>query len=1096
MFYWKVFTLSFAAALTLAAEPILSSWHKIQSGQYARIYESNEDVIAQNAVTTWIHPTSGTGQMQPTYAGIHEVAYDADMVYVRSTGLGFHVMGPWYRDEGDNNIFGNFPANRSVIFQFPRAVGAPPAQKTLTGLGAIGYFVDGIAMFDSRDAFSYNNSEGADATPGGSFNGDGIWNRDAYVNESVTFDPANAHQAGTNHHYHANPPGLRHLLNDSVDYDTSANTYTENFNGQHSPILGWVSDGYPVYGPYGYSDPLNSLSMVRLMVSGFIKRDGTSGSTNLNTDGRTSLPAWAVDVQGIGPALSSGEFGPGVSVANPIGHYIEDYAYLGDLGFTQGTDFDLDVHNGRFCVTPEFPQGTYAYFVSIETDGTPKFPYNIGRTYYGTPSGGAVNQIPETATIYFEGGPEAPLIANDLEVDNTTGDVTLVWSAVEGGSYQVEQGNLQDDWESMGPEILSDSTEISMTDTARANSDDAYFYRVRLTDLADFDDAGFVYADPSAPALTTIVVTLDNGGSPPPSNLNNFPTTVLFNSSNVAIVSRPSQYEIEIAVDLNGLTTGDYTVSATWDGAPGTWTGSYNYNAPQNNILLIIADDWGIDSSPVDNPDGASLPTMANLQYLSDNGLRFTSAYVQPVCSPTRATILTGRIASRHGVYNPGGVLPSSEITLPEIFTAASSPYELASYGKWHLGSGVTGPADNGGWIDYRGMTGGGVPDYYAWTKVENGVTLPDDVTTYATTEIANDAINFINAQNSAEKPWFLWVAFNAPHTPFHDVVDTNLLQSSWNPGDTDNRSLYEKALEAMDSEIGRILESVDLATTNVIIIGDNGTPGQVVQAPFGSGRAKGSLYEGGTHVPLIIAGPNVGVQGTSDEPVHCVDLFATILDIAGIDTSAIIPVDTEIDSRSFTPAMRGEDMDDKEIVVDGESGRALYKDGYRLVILDDPTDDTDTASYEFYYIPDDPNEQNNLLLGTVSAEGIAVYNALVDHSNTIGGNYDAGSYLVNNVETVYIELPNPGAPNVPQLTNNNGNVEPIEILIGGQPATFIGRVDSSEVEDRYWVKVGFDSSAAGLTAGTYSMTVQFRDRPSNGETRLYTALNTFTVDG
>ena len=71
----------------------------------------------------------------------------------------------------------------------------------------------------------------------------------------MTFDSANAHQAGSLHHYHANAPAIRHLLGDSVDYEAGANAYTENFNGGHSPILGWVSDGHPIYGPYGYGDP-------------------------------------------------------------------------------------------------------------------------------------------------------------------------------------------------------------------------------------------------------------------------------------------------------------------------------------------------------------------------------------------------------------------------------------------------------------------------------------------------------------------------------------------------------------------------------------------------------------------------------------------------------------------------------------------------------------------------------------------------------------------------------------------------------------------------------------------------------------------------
>ncbi|MEM7792551.1 MAG: sulfatase-like hydrolase/transferase, partial [Verrucomicrobiota bacterium] len=1032
-----------------------------------------------------------------------EIAYDNNWLYLRSSNLAGYVMGPWYTNQARTNLFPNYPANNNTIYRIPRVPIDPTTvtTKTLTTGGVIGFMVNGVSMYDSRDAFSYDSGSGSDVQGNG---GDRTWNRDAYINEGISFDAGNAHQAAINHHYHANPSGLRYQLGDSVTYDAPSNTYSESFNGQHSPIIAWVEDGLPVYGPYGYSDPLDATSPVRRMITGYQIRTDIAA----NGSARSTWPSWATRVYSA--VNRSFVAGPNVSNGFPLGRYMEDNDYKGDLAgfslytsestqgvFNESIHFDLNEYNARWCVTPEFPSGTWAYFTCIEENGTPVFPYNIARVYFGDPVGGPINEIPNTATTHFEGGPEAPLEMTEIDLDTSTEDVTLVWSAVEGGSYQVQQSDLSEEWQDLGPEVLSNTIEMSVTDTDRLSTDDSRFYRVRYTGIADFDETGYVFTPPSNVELTTILVTLASGGAAPPTDLNVAPSTITFNGVAATLVSRPSQYVIEIQVDLNGLVTGNYTASADWGGAIGEWTGEYSYSAPQHNILLIILDDWGIDSSPIDNPGGASLPTMATLQSLADTGLRFENAYVQPACSPTRANIITGRISSRHDVYSPGDALPASELTLPEIFAAATSPYALASYGKWHLGNGDTGPATTGGWTEFKGITAGGVGDYYSWNKNENGTQLPNPVTTYATTEIANDTIDFINAQDSTNTPWFAWVAFNAPHTPFHDPVDTSLLQSTWGAGDTDNRSLYEKALEAVDSEIYRILQNVDLENTNVILIGDNGTPGQVVQAPFGNGRSKGSLYEGGTHVPLVITGPNVTTTGTTVEPVHCTDLFNTILDLAGIDTSSIIPGGTVIDSRSIIPTLRGEERDDKIIVVDGQAGRALFLDGYRLVIVDDPTDNTDTASYEFYYIPDDPNEQSNLLVAPVSDEGIAVYNALVDHSNAVGGNYNAGSYLTNTntLETVYIELPNPGTPNVPNLTNNNGNVDPIEILIGGQTATFVARVNTSEVADRYWVKATFDPVAAGLSAGTYSMTVQFRDRPSNGQQRLYTALNTFTVN-
>ena len=220
----------------LQADPLINSWLTELSGRYARIYRDNADQAANAPVTTW---SRGAGvQTLPTYAGVHEISATANNLYVRSTGLGFHIMGPWHGATGA--LFSNYPANNSHVFRFPRMPNTSISPKSPTNLGSVGLFVDGVSMFDSRDAFSYDNSAGQDEQPnsGANIDGDDIWNRDAFVNESITFDPAFAHQAGNNHHYHANPPGLRHLLGDSVDYDASTNSYTENFNGNHSPILG------------------------------------------------------------------------------------------------------------------------------------------------------------------------------------------------------------------------------------------------------------------------------------------------------------------------------------------------------------------------------------------------------------------------------------------------------------------------------------------------------------------------------------------------------------------------------------------------------------------------------------------------------------------------------------------------------------------------------------------------------------------------------------------------------------------------------------------------------------------------------------------
>jgi hypothetical protein len=269
------------------ADPRITSWSTTLSGQYARIYPTLADQNNRTPATTW---SRGQGnQLTPAYSDVHQVDFSASWVYIHSTGLASHLMGPWYLNATKTNLFPNYPANTAVKYRIPRTP-VIPATKVNTGLGATGRMVNGVSLFDCRDAFSYSFTNAADATPGGSFTGDGVWNRDAYHNESVTFDNALAHQAGSNYHYHAQPIALRYQLGDHVDYAAATNSYTEQTSPvqRHSPILAWAADGLPVYGPYGYSTALDPNSGLRRMTTGFILRDGSSGTTHLSSTGRST----------------------------------------------------------------------------------------------------------------------------------------------------------------------------------------------------------------------------------------------------------------------------------------------------------------------------------------------------------------------------------------------------------------------------------------------------------------------------------------------------------------------------------------------------------------------------------------------------------------------------------------------------------------------------------------------------------------------------------------------------------------------------------------------------------------------------------------
>jgi hypothetical protein len=495
--------ISLLAAGHAMADPKLSSWYTDDSGQYARIYESTAAETSRSTSTTW---SRGTGvQSSPTYAGVSKIVYSNNWVYIRATGLASHIMGPWYIDAAKTQNFPNFPSNTAKIYRIPRTP-AIPTTKTLTGLGATGCMVNGVSMFDSRDAFSYVSASSTDATPVNGLTGDGVWNRDGYHNEGITFDPALAHQAGNNYHYHAQPIALRHQLGDHVDYNPVTNRYTESSSPviRHSPILAWAADGLPVYGPYGYSSPLDPNSVVRRMVSGYVLRNGSYGTTNLATTGRTTLPAWAQRIQTV--AFKNG---PVVNATYALGHYIEDFDYLGDRGYVLGTDFDLNEQNARWCVTPEFPAGTFAYFTTINANGTPAYPYTTGRQYYGSPTGGN-STIAETVTTYFDGGPNKKEAAEGLAVNPSNGDVTLTWSAVEGGTYLMEASTNLGDWPDLAPAATPTGDTLSVVETGAQAAHAKRFYRISRTSLAAFDSNGFDYTIPGGGGTVTAVAP---GGS-------------------------------------------------------------------------------------------------------------------------------------------------------------------------------------------------------------------------------------------------------------------------------------------------------------------------------------------------------------------------------------------------------------------------------------------------------------------------------------------------------------------------------------------------------------------------------------------------------
>lgn len=325
------------------------------------------------------------------------------------------------------------------------------------------------------------------------------------------------------------------------------------------------------------------------------------------------------------------------------------------------------------------------------------------------------------------------------------------------------------------------------------------------------------------------------------------------------------------------------------------------------NTLLIIADDVGIDAVGCYGI-GSSPPPTPNIDALAARGVRFANAQTCPLCSPTRAGVMTGRHGFRTGIgyplsgNDPG--LDAGEVLLPEVLSPAG--IATALIGKWHLGDdlGAATPTAEG-FGQFTGTIAGAIGDYYSWPKVVNGVTTTSTV--YATTDLVDEAIAFVNATTS---PWCLVLSFHAAHTPLHEppagLHTYNL--SGLDPATTPI-PFFKAMVQAMDSEIGRLLAAIPTATldaTNVVFLGDNGTEGDVLEPPFDPARGKSTVYEGGVHVPLIFAGPAVlGLPRVENHLADSLDLFPTLAELQGVDARAAVPAGVPLDGVSLVPLLQ-----------------------------------------------------------------------------------------------------------------------------------------------------------------------------------------------
>jgi len=403
------------------------------------------------------------------------------------------------------------------------------------------------------------------------------------------------------------------------------------------------------------------------------------------------------------------------------------------------------------------------------------------------------------------------------------------------------------------------------------------------------------------------------------------------------------------------------------------------------NILIIVADDVGVDMVNVYGESGAA-PCTPNLDALAQDGLLFRNAWACPVCSPTRAALLTGRHGFRTGignvVTNTDSGLALAETTLPELL----SSYSSACIGKWHL-SGAAGPfhPNDSGFQHFDGFLQGQVNSYSSWPRVVDGQASLSTV--YTTIEFTDEAIVQIN---SLPQPWFVVVNYNAAHSPYQvppaSLCPVGACPNTWcssaTPASNDRR-LARAMMESLDVKLGELVAAVDALSSKsyVFFLGDNGTPPTVSINPFTAAHAKGTLYEGGVNVPLIVRGPTVR-RGECEALVSVTDIYATVAQLAGAPSQAE-------DSISLTPHFAQRLRSLRPWVYtelfspNGGSlpftqhTRAIRDERYKLIRRTGAAD-------EFYDLELDPFETVNLF-GSLTAAQQQRYNALVAELFALG---------------------------------------------------------------------------------------------------------------
>lgn len=391
------------------------------------------------------------------------------------------------------------------------------------------------------------------------------------------------------------------------------------------------------------------------------------------------------------------------------------------------------------------------------------------------------------------------------------------------------------------------------------------------------------------------------------------------------------------------------------------------------NILVILADDLGYGDL---SAYGATDLRTPNIDKLIAAGMRLYSFYANcPVCSPTRASLLTGRFPDLVGV--PGvirthitdnwGYLFPQAVLLPQLLKRAG--YHTAIVGKWHLGLASPNTPNERGFDHFHGFLGDMMDDYYThrrhgfnYTRLDNREIDPEG---HATDLFTQWAIDYLRERTREKQPFFLYLAYNAPHAPIQPPREWLDRVRQQEKRIDEKRAGLVALIEHLDAGIGKVLDALDEIglrnNTLILFTSDNG--GQIsLSASNGPLRAgKGDLYEGGIRVPMCAAWPGrIKAGSRCDRAALTMDLFPTICEAAGVK------IEHEIDGRSILPTLTGNSQREEDRVlfwVRREGGSRYGGQAYYAARLGDfkLLQNSPFEPLELYNLRDDPKEDKPL---------------------------------------------------------------------------------------------------------------------------------------